>query len=74
MENPVESDTQGHYRLILPEGTYELLIQKNGYERVRTAPFTLSETRFLSSSFTLLPRKGVRGFIENLLESVGANP
>ncbi len=67
-ENPIESDGNGEYDVLLPEGIYQILVQKPGFERLRTSDFNLISPRFIDFDFELRPRSGVRGFFEDLLE------
>ena len=68
LANPVFTDAEGRYSFLLPEGTYQLLLTKRGFQRSRSSRFTVTSPRFVSFDFTLEVRRGFRGFIENLLE------
>jgi len=67
LENPVFTDKDGKYALFLPSDTYRISLQKDGFQRVRSSNFEVSDPRFVIFDFTLEKRKGVRGFLENIL-------
>ncbi|OGF75660.1 hypothetical protein A3C77_00025 [Candidatus Giovannonibacteria bacterium RIFCSPHIGHO2_02_FULL_45_13] len=69
-KNPVVSNERGEYELLLPEGTYQILVKKTGFERLRTSEFELISPRFVNFDFALKPRTGLRGAIEDLLEKL----
>lgn len=66
--NPVLTGAEGEYDLLLPPGKFQLLLQKRGFGRARTEPFTIHAPRFMTADFAMEPRQGVRGFIEDVLE------
>jgi hypothetical protein len=68
--NPVYSDVSGEYTMLLPVGKYELIIQKDGYQRVRSSTFDIDRPQYVTFNFEMSPREGIRGFIENLLENI----
>jgi len=70
VSNPLTTDAVGEYALLLPEGRYRLTVQRVGFVRVRSSDIILSEPRFVSIDFTLLPRAGIQGVIENILEKL----
>lgn len=69
-ENPLWSDENGEYTLLLPAGKYQLLVEKSGYQRSRVSDFEILTPRFLSFDLPLKPRAGLRGFLEDVLERV----
>jgi len=69
-ENPIFTNDIGQYELILPSGKYYIVIQKNGFKRLKTLPFDLNNSKFIVSDFRLEPRSGFRGFVEDLLEKI----
>lgn len=70
MSNPVWSDKNGEYTLLLPSGKYQILVEKSGYQRLRISDFEISTTRFISFDSSLKPRSGIRGFFEDVLEKL----
>ncbi|MDX1607821.1 MAG: LamG-like jellyroll fold domain-containing protein [Candidatus Spechtbacterales bacterium] len=70
MSNPVLSDHLGHYSLLLPAGDFYLTVEKKGYNKIKTPVFNLLSPRFINTDFTMQPREGVRGFIEDIIERV----
>lgn len=68
LENPIFSDEDGKYLLLLPSGKYQLLIEKSGHQRLRVSDFEVLNPRFINFDFELKPRKGLRGRIEDILE------
>ncbi|MFA4890605.1 MAG: Ig-like domain-containing protein [Candidatus Paceibacterota bacterium] len=69
--NPTFSSENGEYKLALPAGKFQLLIQKTGFEKIKTNEFVLDEPSFINFDFTLIELKGVWGFIENIMEKIG---
>ena len=63
-----ETNASGAYAILLPSGTYRLLVQKVGFERVRSSDFTIDVPQFVSPDFTLRPREGIRGMLENVID------
>ncbi len=70
-KNPAVSGATGEYEIVLPSGTYQLVIQKSGYRRIKTSTFTLNEPRFILDNFQLERRTGIRGAFEDFLEKIG---
>lgn len=71
LKNPVSSNEAGEYELLLPSGKYQLLIQKAGFERVKTSEFEIPEIRFINFDFQLEKREGLRGIFENIIDIIG---
>lgn len=69
LTNPVFTDERGEYELLLPEGTYQLVLEKEGYQKVRSSSFDIVNPRFITFDFVMNVREGVRGFFEDILES-----
>ena len=68
--NPVLSDSDGKYRLLLPSGKYRLMLKKDGYTKLTTESFDLVLASFITEDFLLGKRSGVRGLPENMLEKI----
>lgn len=66
-QNPIIAAEDGSYLLFLPSGKYEILVQNSGYTNVRTPEFTVSNPKFITDSFKMKKREGVRGYVEDLL-------
>ncbi len=69
-ENPIYADEKGEYALFLPAGTYQILVEKTGYQRLRISDFEILNFRFIDFDFPLEPRTGFRGFLEDVLERI----
>ena len=70
LQNPVSTDRDGKYELLLPPGMYQISIRRSGFKRLKTSSFNLLNPNFITFDFELEPRKGLRGFLENLLEKI----
>jgi len=70
LSNPVITSEDGSYDLLLPTGTYYLSFEKKGYERLKSSDLELLSPKFILENFTLKPRTGIRGLLENLLEKI----
>ena len=70
LKNPVTTSADGGYRLLLPAGAYRLLLQKTGYQRLRSSDFNLVNPGFVIFDFTLSPRSGFRGAVEDFIDAV----
>lgn len=68
LENPISADKNGKYSLLLPAGTYQFLIEKTGYQRLKISDFKVLNTEFINFNFELKPREGIRGKIEDFME------
>lgn len=68
--NPVLTDENGEYELLLPPGRYRILLQKTGFKRLKSSSFDILNPRFITFDFKLEPRKGLRGFFEDLVEKI----
>lgn len=53
--NPQKTDQLGKYKLILPEGKYYLEVKKPGYKKLLTKLFSVQNTSFVNSNFSLQP-------------------
>lgn len=69
-KNPIYADEKGAYALFLPVGTYQLLVEKTGYQRLRISDFKIINPRFIGFDLSLQPRSGFRGRVEDLLEKL----
>jgi hypothetical protein len=69
-ENPIYADEKGEYALFLPAGTYQILVERTGYQRLRISDFEILNPRFIDFDLTLKPRAGFRGFFEDVLEKL----
>ena len=67
-KNPIFSDEEGEYALLLPAGEYQIVVEKPGYQRLRISDFEILTPRFVSLDLPLTPRVGLRGFLEDVLE------
>lgn len=70
VQNPTTTKDDGAYNLILPSGRYRLLLRRSGFERIRTSPFNLPAASFVTSDFTMQPRGGLRGRLEDFWEQL----
>lgn len=70
LENPVFTDKSGEYNLFLPQGRYQIFIQKTGFQRLKSSGFEILNPRFINFDFELKKRRGIRGFLEDLLERI----
>jgi len=66
--NPITTGRGGIYELMLPGGTYQILMQKQGFQRLRTSSFSLLNPRFITVDFELEERRGIRGLFEDFVE------
>ncbi|MDP3697523.1 MAG: Ig-like domain-containing protein [Candidatus Taylorbacteria bacterium] len=69
-ENPVYTDAGGEYELLLPAGKYQLLIKKRWFTSLKVSEFNLEQPRYVNFDFELEPRKGIRGYLENIIEQI----
>lgn len=65
----VTSGAEGEYSLALPQGTYELVVEKDGYHRV-TQKVMFEQSRFVNESFSLEKYSGFWGFIRSIIDRV----
>lgn len=68
--NPLFTDQEGKYELSLPEGTYQIILQKSGFQKLKISGLNLLNPRFITFDFELKQREGIRGFFEDLLEKI----
>jgi hypothetical protein len=68
--NPIYSDSLGGYDLLLPSGTYQMTLRREGYERLKSSSFELKNPSFITIDFMMEKRRGVRGILENLIEEI----
>lgn len=68
LQNPLVTNNAGEYTLLLPAGTYQILLEKQSFRRVRSSVFSVTQPRFVIVDFELTRREGLRGFWENMLE------
>ncbi len=68
LANPILTKNSGLYEMLLPAGRYRLRLKKRGYQRLATSPFEVVNPLFIHSDFTMQPRKGIRGWIEDWME------
>lgn len=68
LKNPIVTDENGDYELLLPAGRYQILLQKSGFQRVKSSPIELEQPSFITTNFVLKQRVGIRGMFEDLLE------
>lgn len=69
--NPTASLQGGEYKLALPAGKFRLLVEKAGFERIKTNDFILSDPSFINFDFTLVKLRGVWGFLQNIIGKIG---
>lgn len=70
LENPIVTSERGLYSILLPSGKYRILLQKQGFQRLRSSDFTIINPRFINFNFLLEERRGIRGFLENIIEKI----
>jgi len=70
LSNPVFTNKNGEYTILLPAGTYQIVVQKIGFQRLKSSSFTIRRPHFITSDFRLEPRVGFRGFFEDLIERI----
>ncbi len=68
--NPIKSGADGEYQAILPPGTYQILVKKQGFERLRTSEFEILNPRFINFDFKLTPRSGFSGFVGDIMDKL----
>ena len=69
--NPQVSDANGEYHLLFPGGKYQMTLYKDGFQRLRSSSFEFINPHFITTDFVLEPRRGLRGFLESLIEKLG---
>lgn len=70
LSNPVQTDSNGQYSFLLPSGKYYLIIEKNGFQKIRSSNFEIVNPLVVAFDFTLEPRVGIRGFFEDLIDKI----
>ncbi|MEK7201677.1 MAG: Ig-like domain-containing protein, partial [Patescibacteria group bacterium] len=69
-QNPIVTDASGEYELLLPEGRWQLVVQKPGFERLRTTELEFTQPRFITIELALKQRQGIRGWFEDVIEKL----
>ena len=65
-----ETDANGHFSLLLPQGTYRLNVQKSGYGQLQSPVFEVVNPEYITPVFQMKTRVGLIGEIENILERI----
>jgi hypothetical protein len=68
--NPLSTDANGGYRLLLPSGKYYMKIQTTGYEKLRSTEFDVAVPQYITFNFKLVKRTGVSGYFRDLLDNL----
>lgn len=64
--NPVAVNDQGFYSLLLPAGTYQLRLDKSGFDRLVSSVFTVEANTMIHVDFQLQPSSGLLGWLWNI--------
>jgi len=68
--NPIYSDVRGEYDLLLPPGTYQMTLRREGFARIKSNSFEFANPSFVTVDFVMEKRRGIRGIVENLIEKI----